>query len=699
MGDLANKADGSFSSVAPGERFDSWKEIAAYLKRSERTARRWEKTEALPVFRHPHAKRDSVHAYKTELDAWWHNRRFRLERSSIAGYSKQGSRRGLFVWMGAIAGVVTLAGVAVWGSGRSGIAWSESLKIVPLTSYPGYERYASFSPDGTQVAFSWKDRNSRNFDIYTKPIGGDVPARRTTHAADDLSPVWSPDGRFIALNRSSPDDQAEIVLLPASGGPERQLTGFYRAANPASSLILFGHDITWSPDSKFLVASGIDYPGEPFALFVISVETGARQRLLSPPPRSGAYLAPSLSPGGRHLAFVRRTDFVVSEVYISTLSRNLTPLGQPRRLTYANRLTTSPIWAAGGREIMFLTGEVGAEAKAYTMPISGTGKPKVMPSLGEGAALLSLWQPSGAGFVPNRLRLAYTRAIKDHNIWRTDANHVKGVFRPPRPFISSTRIDFNPQFSPDGRRIAFESTRSGSMEIWIANNDGSDPVQLTHFGGPLTGAARWSPDGRQIVFNSRLGGQSDLYVVGVQGGKPRQLTRTPSNEDLPSWSRDGHWLYFQSDRNGSNQVWKMPVQGGEPIQVTRRGGLAALESPDGKFVYYSKGRSLGPASLWRVSASTHDADSSEIQVLESLADWSTSCLVAEGIYYIPYSEDATTSIQFRAFADRKSRRIVSIDKPVAVGLSVSPDGRSILYSQVDREDNDLMLVMLVNSQR
>jgi hypothetical protein len=137
----------------------------------------------------------------------------------------------------------------------------------------------------------------------------------------------------------------------------------------------------------------------------------------------------------------------------------------------------------------------------------------------------------------------------------------------------------------------------------------------------------------------------------------------------------------------------MPAQGGEPIQVTRNGGLAALESADGKFVYYSRGNAMGPASLWRVSGPSHDADGDETQVLESLADWSTFCVVADGIYYIPHADGGTTtSIQFHAFAGRKSRKIAAIEKPVSVGLAVSPGGLTILYTQVDHEDNDLMLV-------
>jgi hypothetical protein len=137
----------------------------------------------------------------------------------------------------------------------------------------------------------------------------------------------------------------------------------------------------------------------------------------------------------------------------------------------------------------------------------------------------------------------------------------------------------------------------------------------------------------------------------------------------------------------------MPVQGGELIQVTKKGGLLAVESPDGKFVYYSKGNALGPASLWRVPLSEAGPGGDETQVLESLADWSTFSVVRDGVYFIPYAAgNLSTSIQFFGFADKKTRQVAAIDKPVAVGLAVSPDGRTILYSQVDYESNDLMLV-------
>jgi hypothetical protein len=83
-------------------------------------------------------------------------------------------------------------------------------------------------------------------------------------------------------------------------------------------------------------------------------------------------------------------------------------------------------------------------------------------------------------------------------------------------------------------------------------------------------------------------------------------------------------------------------------------------------------------------------------VLDSLADWSTFSVAPDGIYFIPYARSETgSSINFYRFADGQSRAIIEIHKPVSVGLTVSPDGRVILYTQVDRDDNDLVIARML----
>ena len=137
-------------------------------------------------------------------------------------------------------------------------------------------------------------------------------------------------------------------------------------------------------------------------------------------------------------------------------------------------------------------------------------------------------------------------------------------------------------------------------------------------------------------------------------------------------------------RLSKSQIWKAPSEGGEPVQITQKGGLSPLESPDGKFLYYSS-----HSRLWKVPV----GGGPETQALESLNHPSVFAVVHDGIYFIPKPRlPGDASIQFLRFADGRIQRIASIEKPPFVGLSVSRDGRFLLYTQVDQEGSDLMLV-------
>lgn len=230
------------------------------------------------------------------------------------------------------------------------------------------------------------------------------------------------------------------------------------------------------------------------------------------------------------------------------------------------------------------------------------------------------------------------------------------------------------------------------MEIWVANIDGSSAMQLTAMQASNTGSPRWSPDGTRIVFESTKEGQSELYVMSTTGGEPRRLTNDPAADGVGSWSRDGRWIYFMSNRGGTRHIWKMPAEGGTAVQVTSRSGHVAFESPDGNYIYFSErageGERNGMSSLWRMPARGGE----ETRVLPSVT-FLNFAVAKEGIYFIPRADgEGHYWINFLSFSTLRSWPVVQLTGQVSNGLSVSPDGRMLLYAQTEQPTSDLMLV-------
>jgi Tol biopolymer transport system component len=153
--------------------------------------------------------------------------------------------------------------------------------------------------------------------------------------------------------------------------------------------------------------------------------------------------------------------------------------------------------------------------------------------------------------------------MSNSSLWSLDlADLGKNYER--RQVTASKGRNGSAELSPDGRRVAFVSDRSGSDEIYMCSADGSNLLQLTNLGNPgTTGFPRWSPDGQKIVFDSVVGGHTVIFVISANGGQPRALNDNAFDNLNPSWSHDGRWIYFTSNPTGQWQMWKMPSQGGE----------------------------------------------------------------------------------------------------------------------------------------
>jgi len=583
------------------------------------------------------------------------------------------ARRRSPVWTVA-AGVILLAGLmfalpAVFRAfaKKGGPSWL-GMEATPLTTYVGAERYPCFSPDGSRVVFAWNGEEQKVFHLFETAVNPGAPRQLTDGAENDYGPAWSPDGRSIAFVREIGRGQVELRVMSPEDGGGRKVAQFVAARTD--------HPISWTKDSRWLVVAANPAGDGPPALFLFSAETGERRRLTSPPLQSGGDVSPAISPDGTRLAFTRSTSAAWRDVFVVALSNDLAPVGEPVRITNLKRWVDTITWTADGRALYFAASATMAGSRfLYRVSAVAVGDHAVTETGIEGS-------DPAAGLAGGAL--AYVRHnLEQTSTWRLQVPPASAP-GPPRwsRLMSSTRRDFTADLSPDGKRLVFSSARSGPTEIWISNLDGSGLKRVTSLGA----TPRWSPDGRRIAFESTADGQSEIYAIEVDSGSLVRLTNEPGADIYPSWSRDGRFLYFSSDRSGTPQIWKIPSGGGEARQITRHGGSYAVETFDGKTIYYTTPQQ--PAAI-RFAASDGGEEKDAIDVSVGL---SSIAMAPDGLYYLSSLSSAGATLDFFAFGTRASRRLTSIDRPVHHVLSGSPDGRSVVFTQIDREDTDLMMV-------
>jgi Tol biopolymer transport system component/DNA-binding winged helix-turn-helix (wHTH) protein len=543
--------------------------------------------------------------------------------------------------------------------------------VIPAVTDVGEKYTPSLSPDGQHLAFAWNGGGGPYFSLYVKIVGTEESLRLTKLGSSiDFNPVWSPDGRYIAFCRIL-KGQTGIYIIPALGGTERRVRETLWEEHEFYEVFWYDGRLSWSPDGKLIAFSDRASRDEPASsLFLLSLDSQEVRRL-TPPQHSRGDFNPQFSPDGQTLAFNRGSQGI-SSIFTVPVSG-----GEEHRLISGATFNEGLSWTPDGRNIVFARASW-LENAGWLWKISRNGGEAERLQFGQEGV-----QPSIRGN-----RLAYVRQVANINIWTRKLTSSLSA-GPPDKFISSTRMESGPQFSPDGTKIAFESTRSGAYEVWMCRSDGTSLTQLTHFNS-VSGTPRWSPDGRQIAFDSRAPGNADIFVMDSQGGSPRRLTSEPSTEVVPSWSRDGRWIYFASDRTGDWEVWKMPSTGGPATQVTRHGGYAAFESTDGTFLYYAKG--LTVPGLWRVPTNGGE----EIQLISSLEAgyWGYWAAAENGIYYL----DTTTTKPGIAFFDtttHRTTRVFDLENRPAVqapGLAVSSSKGTILFTQLDVLNRDIILV-------
>jgi Tol biopolymer transport system component/serine/threonine protein kinase len=576
--------------------------------------------------------------------------------------------------------------VAIWAVALIGIATGIAsavlpprepalLLIRPITALPGTEGWPDLSPDGKSVVFTWRREHHTNASLYIMSVDGRSEPIRLTDGestAYDWSPAWSPDGRQIAFRRGT-----SVYLISALGGPQRKL-----ADDPQAS-----SHLSWSPDGKWLATA--KYPAAysnqavVSEMALISTHTGERKVLSrrDPPAFDDA---PVFSADGRRLAYMACRNGSNCTVSIQKLDPQSGLTGEPLGLAATGGMFGRIAWSPDEQWIVYSPGGSGERQALWRVSAKG------------GRAAERLLLPGERFTSPSFARRGNRAVIVQEHL---DVDIVEISLNsglPPTSTISpqrwgsSTRFEQRPDFSPDGTKVVFVSTRAGASDLWLANADGSNPVQLTNQFGSGEGSPKWSPDGRSIAFTSLQDGNADIWLMDADGAHKRKLTQWPTLEAEPSWSRDGSSVYFRSERTGTPEIWRVPVTGGEPQQITTQGGYIAGESTDGTLLYYMKQPS-SPLFVQRLRGG------GEKQVLEWVHQRSFA-ITADGIYYAGRRDTENNIAPISFFGFRSGRRwlIRAIHANPAAALALSPDHRTILLPVFDPPDgnpsSDLMLI-------
>jgi eukaryotic-like serine/threonine-protein kinase len=570
-------------------------------------------------------------------------------------------------WFYGAAGVLLLGiAAAIWWQLRP-TSWPAPSQPVPLTAYLGDEDYADFSPDDSQVVFGWNGEHSDRFHIYVKPVGSANYLQLTKGSGEDIYPKWSPDGQWIAFQRRDNTGEHTFLISPI-GGNERKL-------RDGTCL-----GLSWSSDGKALACGG-DH-----GLILMSIETGESRQLTSS-PKDQQDISPAFSSDSRMLLFFRGQPGLAAYLYVLDLNDNLSPRGGLRQVTteHGNSLVLSTpgvAWTQDGREAIWpMLKSTSSFSTLYRTPLAGKGSVQRLPFTERDAYMPAVSH--------HRNRLVYTRQSLDNDLWQADG-HTSG-----RHPVSSSEQDVDPEFSPDGRRFAFGSRRSGQSEIWVAKADGTEPVQLTRL-GYSSGSPHWSPDGRWIVFDASTDREIEIWAVESTGGKPHRLDTGPGSSFGPSFSHNGKWIYFSNTRTGRSEVFRVPVEGGPAAQLTYGGCTYPLESVDGRMIYCprewfatTRFTSVPPYELDEVPVAGGPQRRLPISVVFYSFD-----VVPDGIYFITPldTNGGGQELRFYDFATRKSRLIQPLGDVSSNGLSVSPDRKKFLFFSWHGSGRDLMLV-------
>ena len=555
--------------------------------------------------------------------------------------------------------------------GTKETAAPRNFTFTQLTDQPGPEFFPSLSPDGKSLVYA--SRASGNWDIYLQRVGGRNSTDLTKDSqADDTQPAFSPDGERIAFR--SEREGGGVYLMGATGEPVVRLSDF-------------GYSPSWSPDGGQIVVGTEKIP-QPSTrpsksqLWTINVKTNER-RLMS----EGDALQPNYSPHEQRIAYWSRPSRAGQRESIWTI-----PADGGEAVAVTNGATTdlNPVWSPDGKRLYFSSNR-GGSTNIWRVAIdekSGVvlGQPEAVTTIGAATSALYL-SLSGDG-----RRLAYVAQEEIRNLRKVsfDPSAGKTASEPVSVTRGSMQLWF-PDASPDGEWLACYSM-GNQRHILIMRTDGSGLRDLTddsfrHYW------PRWSPDGKRIAFSSRRSGNFELWVINRDGSGLQQLTQAQGAHYSP-WSPDGRMIAYSIHTPKNDCVIVQPDKAWNEQKLEYLPPLSDSSlsfegwswSPDGKRLAGIKHLPSGVHS----GIGVYDLESKNYTWFTDFGDWPRWLNDNRRLLFV--SQGKMLLLDTRT---RKYQPVLTVtDEDVDIGSpGLSPDNRTIYFTYVAAEA-DIWLMTL-----
>jgi Tol biopolymer transport system component len=565
------------SEQALEDRLDSWKEIAAYLKRDVTTVQRWEKREKMPVHRHLHDRMGSVYASRAELDAWTRGRKIQagIENGNDVPATepptlpprtaKTPSRiKWTFVLPMAAAGVALAIGAILWVQ-RTEYFWRSPIadaRFETVTEFDGLEQSAAISRDGHFVAFL-SDRDGQ-MDVWVTQVGSGQFHNLTHGSAQELANPsvrtlgFSPDGALVTFwvrkNNGASNGDIAIWAVPTLGGqPSPYLEGV--------------SEYDWSQDGSELVYH-TPGPGDP--LFVAKGSRQKDDRLIFTAPAGLHSHFPLWSPDTSFIYFVLGSLPDKLDIW-----RVRPGGGNPERITSQNERVSNPVFV-DRRTLMYLASDSdGSGPWLYSVDVER----RIPHRLTSGPERYTSLAASADG-----RQLVATLASPKRTLWRLPIPDSHAEVSAAAPISLTTGTGFSPRLGPDF--LLYVSATGTGESIWKLAG-GTSTELWTGEGARVVGSPAISSDGRNVAFSVRLRGQTLLYTMQPDGTNARILADSLELQGAPAWAPDGQSITSAAVDHGVPHLVRVPIDGRTSSAILGDYSVDPTWAPNGSFVVYS----------------------------------------------------------------------------------------------------------------